>query len=85
MKDTILTARRKKVEIGSLLVCFFIANILHVYAIIKYGASFMELFTSFFYVLAFTIALYFAWCVLRICVDLLCRLMRKSKKRSLKY
>ena len=49
MKDTILTARRKKIEIYSFLVCFVIANLLHVYAIVEYGASFMELFTSFFY------------------------------------
>lgn len=71
MKDTILTAHRKKVEIWSLLVCFLIANILHVYAIIEYEGSFMELFTSFFYVLAFSIVLYFTWFVLRIFIYVL--------------
>lgn len=76
MKDTILTVRRKKAEMWSLLVCFVIANIFHVYAIIKYEASFSELFTSLFYVLAFTIGLYFVWCVLRICVALLYRIFK---------
>lgn len=66
MKDTILTARRKKTEIYTFLVCFIIANLIHVYAIIEYKASFMELFTSFFYVLAFSVALYIAWSVIRL-------------------
>ena len=77
MKDTILTVRRKKVEIWSFLACFVIANVLHVYAIIEYEASFMELFTSLFYVLVFTMGLYFSWCVLRICVVLLCSIIRR--------
>lgn len=66
MKDTILTAQRKKTEIYTFLVCFIIANLIHVYAIIAYKASFMELLTSLFYVLAFTIALYIAWSAIRL-------------------
>lgn len=66
MKDTLLTARRKKTEIYTFLTCFIIANLIHVYAIITYKASFMELFTSFFYVLAFTIVLYIVWSVIRL-------------------
>ena len=78
MKDTILTARRKKVELGSFLVCLLIANALHVYAIIHYGSSFMELFTSFFYVLVFSVVLYFVWCILRSCFYSLKRLVQKN-------
>ena len=81
MKDTILTVRRKKIEIWSLLVCFVIANLLHVYAIIEYGASFMELFTSFFYVLAFSVFLYVVWCVLRLCVYAINCIFRTRKKK----
>ena len=34
MKDTIVTARRKKIELITLLVCFVVSNLLHLYAII---------------------------------------------------
>ncbi len=66
MKDTLLTARRKKTEIYTWLVCLAIAIGINVYAIITYNASFMELITSFFYVLAFSVALYIAWSVIRL-------------------
>ena len=35
MKDTIVTARRKKIELITLLVCFVVSNLIHLYAIIK--------------------------------------------------
>ena len=76
MKDTILTARRKKTEIYTFLICFIIAN---VYAIIAYKASFMELFTSFFYVLAFSVALYIAWSVIRLGFYALKKLLKPKK------
>ena len=34
MKDTIVTARRKKIELITLLVCFVVSNLLHLYIII---------------------------------------------------
>lgn len=40
MKDTIVTARRKKIELITLLVCFVVSNLLHLYAIIAYHAPF---------------------------------------------
>lgn len=79
MKDTILTARRKKTEIYTFLTCFIIANLIHVYAIIAYKASFMELFTSFFYVLAFSVALYIAWSVIRLGFYALKKLLKPKK------
>lgn len=66
MKDTILTARRKKIELITLLVCFIISNLVHIYAIIAYRASFMEMITSIFYILLFTFALYLFWGILRL-------------------
>ena len=38
MKDTIVTARRKKTELITLLICFVVSNLLHLYAIIAYHA-----------------------------------------------
>ena len=42
MKDTIVTARRKKTELITLLICFVVSNLLHLYAIIAYHAPFTE-------------------------------------------
>ena len=78
MKDTILTTRRKKTEIYTWLVCLAIAIGINVYAIITYNASFMELITSFFYVLAFSVALYLAWSILRIGFYLIARLFKRK-------
>jgi len=61
MKDTIVTARRKKIELITLLVCFVVSNLLHLYAIIAYHAP-----TSIFYIIIFTFVLYAFWGILRL-------------------
>jgi len=67
MKDTIVTARRKKTElITTLLVCFVVSNLLHLYAIIAYHAPFTEMITSIFYIIIFTFVLYAFWGILRL-------------------
>ena len=53
MKDTIITTRRKKTELITLLVCFVVSNLLHLYAIIAYHAPFTEMITSIFYIVIF--------------------------------
>ena len=65
MKDTIVTARRKKTELITLL-CFVVSNLLHLYAIIAYHASFTEMITSIFYIIIFTFVLYAFWGILRL-------------------
>lgn len=66
MKNTVITARRKKIELLTLLACFIIGNLANLYAIIFYGTPFSEMLTSFFYVLAFSGVLYVFWTILRI-------------------
>lgn len=66
MKNTVITARRKKIELLTLLICFVIGNLANLYAIISYDTPFSEMLTSFFYVLAFSCVLYAFWTVLRI-------------------
>lgn len=68
MKDTILTARRKRIELITLLVCFVVANLVHLYSIIAYHGSFMEMITSIFYIIVFTFVLYAFWGLLRLLV-----------------
>ena len=82
MKDTVLTARRKKIELITLLVCFIIANLANLYAIIKYNTSFMEMITYIFYIIVFTLALYTCWSLLRILFYGIKRLFIKDKMQK---
>ena len=66
MKNTVITARRKKIELLTLLACFIIGSLANLYAIISYETPFSEMLTSFFYVLAFSGVLYVFWTILRI-------------------
>ena len=66
MKNTVITARRKKIELLTLLACFIIGNLANLYAIISYETPFSEMLTSVFYVLAFSGVLYVFWTILRI-------------------
>ena len=66
MKNTVITARRKKIELLTFLACFIIGNLANLYAIISYETPFSEMLTSFFYVLAFSGVLYVFWTILRI-------------------
>ena len=66
MKNTVITARRTKIELLTLLACFIIGNLANLYAIISYETPFSEMLTSFFYVLAFSGVLYVFWTILRI-------------------
>ena len=66
MKDSIITAQRKKKELISLLVCFIIANLVNLYAIITYHTHFSEMITGIFYIIIFTLVIYAFWTVIRI-------------------
>ncbi len=81
MKDSVITAKRKKTELLTLLLCFILANLLNLYAIIAYGTRFSELFTQLGYVLLFTIALYVLWTVLRIVFYLIKPLFKTKKAK----
>lgn len=80
MKDTIITARRKKTELLTLLVCFIIANIANLYAIITYDTPLSEMFTSIFYVIAASLVLYTFWGLLRLLVFGVKNLFIRKKK-----
>ena len=73
MKDTILTARRKKTEL-------IIANLVNLYSIFTYNTPLTEMITSFFYVLIFSVALYIIWSLLRILFYGITALFKKKKE-----
>lgn len=81
MKDTVLTARRKKIEIITLLVCFVLANLVNLYAIITYHRSMMEMITSIFYIIIFAFVLYAAWALLRLLFYRVKALFTKKRNR----
>ena len=80
MKDTLITARRKKVELCTMTVCFVVSFLLNWYAIAEYNAPYTELYSSIFYVLLFAVALYVAWTFLRLVVYGISRLFVTKKK-----
>lgn len=66
MKDLIITAKRIKIELLTFLICFVIANLLDLYAIIAYNTAYSELYTQIWPVLLFAAALYIFWSMLRV-------------------
>ncbi|MBD5224498.1 MAG: hypothetical protein HDS68_00805 [Bacteroidales bacterium] len=68
MKDITFSARRQKTELWYLLGAFVVANLVNLWAITSYGAPIKEMFTSFFYVLTFTVFLYALSVIVRIVV-----------------
>ena len=81
MKDIIITRKRQKTELLVLLVCFVIACLANLYAILAYDGKLSELFTSLGYVLVFTAALFVAFSVLRLIVAAIRMLIRKKKQK----
>ena len=68
MKDTLITAQRKKTELLTLLVCFGIAFLLNVGCIIFYHTLFSEIFSQIGYVVVIAAALYLIWTGIRLII-----------------
>lgn len=79
MKNTVITARRKKIELLTFLVCFVLGNLANLYAIVSYDTPWMEMLTSIFYVLAFSGVLYVFWTLLRLLFYGVVALFQKNK------
>jgi len=79
MKNIIITPKRQKCELLTLLACFVIACLLNLYSILKYGGKVSELITSLGYVLVFTLVLYIAWTAVRIAWALMMTILKKKK------
>ena len=80
MKDIIITRKRQLRELLILFLCFIIACLLNLYAILTYGGKVSELFTSLGYVLVFTLALYAALAACRVMFAILRRLIKNKNK-----
>lgn len=81
MKDIVISSRRIRIELITLAICFVVANLLNLYAIIAYQTSFVELLTQLGYVFIFSVVLYIAWSFLRAIFYLIKKLV-KSKNNE---
>lgn len=77
MKDIVITGKRIKIELFWLLASFIVANICNAIAIWKYNASPVEMITSFFYVLVFTVFLYIVSVIIRLILFGIMSLVKK--------
>ena len=82
MKDTVITASRKRRELIWLAGCIVAAMGVNIYAIASYGAPWSEFFTSIGYVAVFGIVLYVATAIVRYVVYTLLRFTKKRKSIS---
>jgi len=71
MKDTLITAQRKKKEVITALVCLGLAFLLNIVCILVYRTPFKEVFTQLGYVVAIAVGLYVLWTAIRLLVRLI--------------
>lgn len=73
MKDIVITTKRIKTELFTLLACFLIGFVANIGAIIFYKSAAIELITSIPYVLVFAFVIYCSWSLLRLIKGLIFR------------
>ncbi|MDR1370305.1 MAG: hypothetical protein LBJ72_09325 [Dysgonamonadaceae bacterium] len=81
MKDTLITGKRKKIELLTLIACFVIACVVNIYAIVRFNTPWSETITSLGYVFVFSVALYVAWSIVRLVYYLIKKSFRNKKRR----
>lgn len=77
MKDIKISVATQKREMYYLLASFVAANLVNLWAIIKYDSPMSEMVTSFFYVLTFTFAVYFFLLFIRLLAKVVYKLVKK--------
>ena len=82
MKNIVISAKRQKQELWWFLSAFIIANICNGWAIYQYNAPASEMFTSFFYVLIFTVALYGVSVLIRVLIYYVIKLFTRKQTAS---
>ena len=75
MKDTLITAHRKLVELKTAGVCLLLAVLLNIGCIIYYRTPFYEVFTQIGYTVVIALGFYVIWTAIR----LVAWLFRKKK------
>ena len=68
MKDTLITARRKKTELLTVLACLGLAVLVNIGSIIYFHTPFYEVFTQIGYTLMIALGFYLIWTAVRLIV-----------------
>lgn len=79
LKDTVITADKKKYELLILLYCFIGANIFNLVGIIMYGSPAIELLTQLHIVLLLSLGFYFIVGVFRVLYWSVTKMIKRSK------
>lgn len=80
MRDIIITKKRIGTELIIVALCFAIAFIANVVAVIIYKSPLTEIYSSIFFVLTATLVLYVLSVIVRAIIALLVQLIRKLKE-----
>jgi len=78
MKEIVISKKRSKTEAVTFLVCFLIACLLNVGAIVWYKSPALESITSLGYVFVFACCLYIVWSVIRLTAKIIKNLIIKK-------
>lgn len=68
MKDTLITARRKRIELKTAGVCLLLAVLVNLGCIIYYHTPFYEVFTQIGYTVMIALGFYIIWTAIRLIV-----------------
>jgi len=79
MRDIVITKKRQKTELLSILVCFILAFLLNLYAVIAYDGKWTEIFTCVGFMIMTTVVLYAVWTIIRIIFYLIKKLITKKR------
>ncbi len=79
MKDTVITAKVKRREISLAAGCFLAAFLVNVYAIIRFGTPWTEMFTQIGYVIVLSVIIYAVVWVIRLCIMAVMALIRRGR------
>ena len=79
MKDTVITANVKRREIFLAAGCFLAAFLVNVYAIIRFGTPWTEMFTQIGYVIVLSVIIYAVVWVIRLCIMAVMALIRRGR------
>lgn len=66
MKDTVISASRKRKELRSLGICFLLAFLVNAGAILFYHTPFYELVTQLGFIVVITVVFYFLYTLIRV-------------------
>ena len=75
MKDTLITAERKRIELKTACVCLLLAILVNIGSIIYFHTPFYEVFTQIGYTLVIALGFYLIYTAIRLMI----RLFRKKK------